>query len=341
MANPRSIEVKVGLLILIAIGILTAFIVLMGGMSFQPTYRVFVDFDNPGGIQSGAPVRMAGVTVGKIKSIEFRGGAEPDPDGKRPALVRLALAIETRHREAVRENATFYVTSQGVLGEQFLAIDPGTRDRPVMADDTVVRGLDPPRLDLLLAEGYELLHTTITAMRANRSQIDEMFKGLHSTLTGTGEFFDKNKDRLTRIAENVETITIETNELVRAGRTRYVDGPQVTRIINNIDHASAAIARDSEPLLRDARTTMENVNRVSATVGAPEEQQKIKQTIQDVSEIANRAKLAAADAQAIVAHIKKGKGSVGSLVMDEQVYDDLQEMVRDLKHNPWKFFWRE
>ena len=28
-------------------------------------------------------------------------------------------------------------------------------------------------------------------------------------------------------------------------------------------------------------------------------------------------------------------------VMDEQIYDDVQEMVRDLKHNPWKFFWKE
>jgi len=341
MANPRSIEVKVGLLILIAIGILTGFIVLMGGMSFQPTYRIFVDFDNPGGIQSGSPVRFAGITVGKIKEIQFRGGVEPQANEQRPALVRMTLAIETRHQEAVRENAVFYVTSQGVLGEQFLAIDPGTRDRPALAENAIVRGLDPPRLDLLLAEGYELLHTTISALRDNRAQIEETFKGLHSTLTSTGEFFDKNRDRLNRIAENVETITIETNELVRAARTRYVDDPQVNRIINNIDHASSAIARDSEPLLRDARTTMANVNRLSSTVGSPEEQRKIKQTIQDVSEIASRAKAAVADAQAVVAHIRTGKGTMGALVMDEQLFDDLQEMARDLKHNPWKFFWRE
>jgi phospholipid/cholesterol/gamma-HCH transport system substrate-binding protein len=42
-----------------------------------------------------------------------------------------------------------------------------------------------------------------------------------------------------------------------------------------------------------------------------------------------------------VAHVKTGKGTVGALVMDEAVYDDVQEMVRDLKHNPWKFLWRE
>ncbi len=341
MANPRSIEVKVGLLILIAIGILTGFVILMGGMSFQPTFRIYADFDNPGGIQPGAPVRIAGMTVGKVKELQFRGAMAPAADGKRQPLVRLTLAVEKRYREAIRDNAVYYVTSQGVLGEQYLAIDPGSYDRPPVAPEAIVRGLDPPRLDMLLAESYELLHSTVSAMRDNKKEIEEMFHGLHSTLTGTGEFFDKNNERLTRIAENVETLTNESNELVRAARSKYVDGPQVSRIMNNIDHATSAIARDSDPLLHDAREAMANVNRISGTVGAPAEQEKIRQTINDVSEIANRAKLAAADAQSIIAHIRKGEGSVGALVMDEQVYDDLQEMVRDLKHNPWKFFWRE
>ena len=340
MANPRSIEVKVGMLILVAIGILTGFVILMGGMSCQPTYKLYVDFDNPGGIQPGAPVRIAGVTVGKIKDLQFRGGI-PSTDGKRTALVRLTISVENRFRDAVRDNAVFYVTSQGVLGEQFLAIDPGSQDRPSLAEGSTVRGLDPPRLDMLLAESYELLHSTITAMRENKKQIQEMFDGLHSTLTGTGSFFDKNGERLDRIAQNIETITNESNELIKAVREQYVDSPQIARIMNNIDHATAAISRDSEPLLRDARETLANVNRVSATVGAPGEQEKIRRTITDVAEIASRAKQAAADAQVILAHVKKGEGSVGALVMDEQVYDDLQEMVRDLKHNPWKFFWRE
>ena len=108
-----------------------------------------------------------------------------------------------------------------------------------------------------------------------------------------------------------------------------------------VARASAAIARDSEPLLHDARQSLANLNRVSATVGSPDEQAKIRQAINDISEITAKAKVAANDAQQIVAHIKKGDGSVGALVMDEQIYDDLQEMVRDLKHNPWKFFWRE
>ena len=84
-----------------------------------------------------------------------------------------------------------------------------------------------------------------------------------------------------------------------------------------------------------------NANRLSATVGSPEQAAKLKRIVDDVAEITGKARIATGDAQAILSHVKKGRGSVGALVMDEQVYDDLQEMVRDLKHNPWKFFWRE
>lgn len=341
MASPRSIEVKVGLLILVAIAILTGFVVIMGGMSFQPTFVLFAEFDNPGGVQPGAPVRIAGVNIGKVKEIEFRGGLEPGGNGGRAALIRLRLAIEKRYNNAIHDNAVFYVTSQGVLGEQYLAIDPGSPDRPHVTEGRVMRGIDPPRLDLVLSEGYELLHTTASVLRENRTQISEMFTNLQHTLKGTGEFFDRNKDRLDRIAANLEQITVDTDDLVRAARNRYVDSPQVTRIINNLDTATTAITRDSEPLLRDARQTLANLNRLSASVGAPEQQVALKQTVADLAEIARRARSAAADAQTILAHIKKGSGSVGALVMDEQIYDDLQEMVRDLKHNPWKFFWRE
>ena len=55
MANARSIEVKVGVLILTALGLLAAFILVMGGINFQPTYSIYVGFDNPGGLQPGAP----------------------------------------------------------------------------------------------------------------------------------------------------------------------------------------------------------------------------------------------------------------------------------------------
>ena len=341
MASPRSIEVKVGILILTAVGLLAAFILVMGGVNFQPTYSIFVDFDNPGGLQSGAPVKIAGVKVGKISEIQFRGGEMNQQTGRRDPLVRIKVQVEKRYQKSIKENSLFYVTTQGVLGEQFLAIEPGSSDRPVLPEGAVVRGLDPPRLDMLLAEGYELLHSTVTAMRENREQISEAFDGLRKTLKGTGEFLDKNQDRLDRIAANVEQITVDADDAIKGAKSKYVENPRIDRIIANVDNVSGAAARDAPPILADARETMANAKRVSNTIGGEAEQRKIKQTLDDVSEIASRAKATTSDAQAIVAQIKRGKGTVGAVVMDEQLYDDIQELVRDLKHNPWKFLWRE
>jgi phospholipid/cholesterol/gamma-HCH transport system substrate-binding protein len=341
MANPKSIEVKVGILLIVAIGILAGFVLIMGGINFQPTYDLFVDFDNPGGLQTGAPVKIAGVKVGKVSEIQFRGGALNPKTHQRDPLVRLKINVEKRHHSAIHQNATFYVTTQGVLGEQFLAIDPGSLDQPVLPEGSTVRGLDPPRLDMLLAEGYELLHTTIQGLRSNKKEIADTFQGLRDTLKGTGHFFNQNRDRLDRIAANIEQISLDTDELIKAVKSRYVDSAQIARIINNIEHTTAILSRDSEGLIKDVRVTMTNVRRVSDTVGSEEQTKKIRQTLDDVSTIAAKAKLATADAQTIVAHVKKGDGSVGALLMSEQLYDDIQELVRDLKHNPWKLFWKE
>jgi phospholipid/cholesterol/gamma-HCH transport system substrate-binding protein len=341
MSSPRSIEVKVGILILTAVGLLAGFILMMGGINFQPTYSIYVDFDNPGGLQAGAPVKIAGVKVGKVLDIAFRGGEVNAESGKRDAMVRLKVQIEKRYQKSVHENSIFYVTTQGVLGEQFLAIDPGSSDRPVLAEGAVVRALDPPRLDMLLAESYELLHASVSALRDSRAEIGEAFDGLRRTLKGTGEFMERNQTKLDAIAANVEQITVHGDELVQSAKGKYVQNPQIDRILDNAEHVSTVLAHDATPLLSDAKETLANTKRLSGTLGDPAQQAKIRQTVNDIAEVTSRAKALTGEAEAVVAHMRRGKGTLGALVMDEQLYDDLQELARDLKHNPWKFLWRE
>src|SRR5690349_13452924 len=123
MSQHRSIEVKVGILILVALGLLAGFIVVMGGVTLEPTYRVNVDFANPGGLKSGAPVRLAGVRIGKVTAIEFRG-ADPKAvaDG---TLIRVVTELENQYKDSVRQDSRWFVSTQGVLGEFFLAVEPG------------------------------------------------------------------------------------------------------------------------------------------------------------------------------------------------------------------------
>jgi phospholipid/cholesterol/gamma-HCH transport system substrate-binding protein len=339
MQSARSIELKVGILILAAVGLLAGFILIMGGVNFQPTYSIFVDFDNPGGLSSGAPVKIAGVKVGKIAEIQFRGGT--DAAGKREPLVRLKVQIEKRYEKAVHENSLFYVTNQSVLGEQFLAIEPGSSDRPVLAEGAAVRGLDPPRLDMLIAEMYELLHGTVSSIRDHKTEIGEAFDSARKTLKGTGDFMEQNKAHFDKIAENVEKITVDAQDLVRGAKGKFVENPQIDRILANADHVAADAAQNVPAMLADGRVAIADARRVAEVLGDAKGQAKLQKIIDDLSVVTSQAKGLTSDASEILGHVKRGKGTVGAVVMDEQLYDDLQELVRDLKHNPWKFFWRE
>jgi phospholipid/cholesterol/gamma-HCH transport system substrate-binding protein len=340
MASERSIEVKVGVLILVSVGILAAFILLMGGLSFQATYTLYVDFDNPGGLQAGAPVRIAGVKVGKVDQLEFRGGAI-DPQTQRRVLVRAKLSIEEKVKDAVREDAVFYVTTQGVLGEQFLSIDPGSPGKPALHDGAVAKGIDPPRIDLFLAKAYELLDTTVSGIQNNRELISDIAVNTSGLLKNLNGVLVDNRERINRTVINVEQLSTEAKQLTAEARTQYVNNPKIQRAIDNIDRLTGDLQHDTGPLLKDAREAAANLNRVSATLGSPEQQAKLSKAIEDITQLAGRANATVADAQSIVAHIKKGEGTVGALVMDEEVYDDVQQMVRDLKHNPWKFLWKQ
>ena len=49
----------------------------------------------------------------------------------------------------------------------------------------------------------------------------------------------------------------------------------------------------------------------------------------------------AEDAAVIARRLRRAEGTVGALLYDEEIYDDLKEFIRDLKKHPWKLIWRD
>ncbi|MBI5513845.1 MAG: MCE family protein [Deltaproteobacteria bacterium] len=340
MAGERSLEVKVGVLVLVGIGILAGLVLVMGGLSLSRRFPLLVDFNNPGGLQTGAPVKIAGVRVGTVDGLEFRG-SRPDPATGRRSLVRVRILVDERFHDEIHDDAEFYVTTQGVLGEQFLAIEPGTATRPVIRAGSVAEGVDPPRIDLFVARAYALLDDTVTAVRANRRQLGGMVDDLSGVLHNTNEILHRNGPRIDSILANTDQTIRDADGLVVSARERYVDGPQMRRIVNRAEAVLATIERDLPPLAQDARALTGRLNRIADGVGGEAQLADLRATLRETRSLAERANSIAGDAQAITTHVRGGHGTVGALLMDEEIYDDLQELVRDLKHNPWKFFWRE
>lgn len=337
----RSIEVKVGMLILAAVGLLAAFIVVLGGINFEPTYTVYVAFDNPGGLQAGAPVRLASIKIGQVKALEFRGDARDPATGRALPPIQAVAEIEEQYQAAIHQDSRWYVTTQGVLGEMFLAVEPGSPQLPPLQDGARVQGVSPPRLDLLLAESYELLHRAYVGITNNDAKIAAMFDDLSQTLRGTSRFFVHNQDKLDNIVGNLEALTLDARETVKLARQQYVDNPRIDRILRNVERSTSELDQNLGPLLSDGRSVLVDTKRLSQALASEEQLRRYAELTANLVETSADAKRAADDARLLTERLRRGEGTVGALMTDEAVYDDLQELLRDLKRNPWKLFWKD
>jgi phospholipid/cholesterol/gamma-HCH transport system substrate-binding protein len=326
-----SLEVRVGLLILAAMGILGGFVFLLGGFDLGERYTIYVDFGNPGNVKPGASVNIGSIQVGSVEDIEYRGN-RLDPQTGRRSLVRIRLALDEEVRDTIHEDALFYVTSTSMLGESIIGVDPGDPRLPVLPEGSVVEGVDPPRLDLAMAMAFELLENMVKLFRANRDEIQDLLQGASDMLRSVNRILTDHADQIDRIITNIETATGEAGELMVSAR-KTIDGAEVQRIVGNLDKTLSVVSKDIEPIMEDVKGLTGKANETLDAIG-PEERERIRAAV-------SKAAKAVDDAQEIVAHIREGRGTVGAVMMDEEIYDDIQEMLRDLKHNPWKLFWRE
>jgi phospholipid/cholesterol/gamma-HCH transport system substrate-binding protein len=333
----RKLELKVGLLILASFILLGGFVLMLGNFSLRGGFRINVDFNFSGNIQSGAAVKLSGIKVGKVEDVRFLGGKLDEKTGKR-VYVRVVAFVEDRVKESIRKNAEFFVNTQGVLGEQYLEIQPGTFDQPVLdPEKDPIKSVDPPRTDLIVSKLYEFLNSITELLRDDKDVIKDFLKSGASVVRTLDGILKENQAQIGRLLGNVDGLTKEASQLLGSIRAGVGDASSIRATLSNIESLSGAIKRDIDPLIAKAKKALDGVNEVTSAV----DRQKLTRALEELIKLSERADKIGADAQALMADIKKGKGTAGALLVDQQIYDDLKELVRDLKRNPWKFFWKE
>lgn len=335
----RSIELKVGILVLSSVILLVAFVFAMGGISIEKVYTLYVDFDSPGWLSSGAMVKVSGVEAGKVKSITFMGG-EYDPVAKHRVYVRLELGIKERFKKSIHEDARFYVASQGVLGEQYVEVAPGTYEKPYLEDGSVVMGVTPPKLEIALAKGFVILDVMYDILTEHRESIDKLIVSMGGIMETADTTLKDRKEDIGAIITNLKDTTEETKLLVQGARKNYVESPKVGRIIASIESITRKVDKDIGPIMKSTKKTVKGTGDIFDKIG-DEDINEIKVALKHLSHTAIKADDIMGKVRKIVNRVERGEGSVGALLKDEELFDDLREMVRDLKHNPWKMFWKD
>ncbi|MBH2020568.1 MAG: outer membrane lipid asymmetry maintenance protein MlaD [Burkholderiales bacterium] len=95
-------------------------------LNFQKTYKITAEFDNIGGLKPKASVRSGGVVVGRVEDISFN-------DQNFQASVTLAM----QGRYAFPKDSSLKILTSGLLGEQYIGIQPGGDEKNLVAGDVI------------------------------------------------------------------------------------------------------------------------------------------------------------------------------------------------------------
>ena len=347
--NERNLQIKVGALILVAIGLLVGFIFLLGAFSVGSVRSYYVEVADSGSVLKGAPVKIAGVRAGRVEEVEFlvaRNARKSEPAAPdEPAInVRLRITVADNMAPAVRRDSEFYITTQGVLGEKYVEIVPGSAQSPEWTDGSYIRGRDPARIDLLFAKASNIMGKVEAAFSGSEGlNLGELTKSLIRLTKRIDEFLTTNKDRLDHIAQNVDVATADAASLVHSLNEGIGSSENVGAIVRNVRTVSAVAAQEAKPLVETAERTLKNVDSSVVLLKDVVEKNRghIDAALANLEPITLHAKSAVRDAAGLVAGLSTGRGTVGQLIVDQEIYDDLKEMLRDLKRHPWKMLWRE
>ncbi len=100
--------------------------------TFTPKYQLLVYVPEVSGLGVGAEVKLDGLAVGSVVAIKLAEGlANPE------RRIQLILRISKRYQDAIRSDSVATVTSEGLLGNRYVAIHRGFKGTVIDADGEV------------------------------------------------------------------------------------------------------------------------------------------------------------------------------------------------------------
>lgn len=335
----RGLEFRVGLLIIVAAVILAGFVFVLGNFSLSGGYTIYVDYEYSGNLQPGAPVKVAGIKVGKVEDVRFMGGRMDQSAGRR-VYVRVEAWVENRARESIRKDAEFFINTAGVLGEQYLEIVPGRNwDEPALAPGSKVVGRNPPRTDLVLARLYDVFDSLSEVLVEDRDTIKNLLKNSASAVGSVDQLLKENKEQVGKLIVSTSGLAAEANETlhkVNAG----LDPAMVRKTVADADAVLVSGKKAIDTVSPEAVALLQDGRRVTGIIT----EDRVERAIAVADKAATAVQKAGGlidNVDGMVTDLRKGKGAAGALLTKDDIYVDLRELIRDLKRNPWKLFWKE
>jgi phospholipid/cholesterol/gamma-HCH transport system substrate-binding protein len=300
-----SNETKIGALTAFGITILIlGYSFLRGNDVFSSSNRFLAVYKNVDGLTVSKPVTVNGYQVGRVSKMTLL------PSGN------TLVEFKVDHKYNVPSNTIAKLASSDILGDKAIAFEYGNANTYAQDNDTLKADIQGT-----LTESLKPIQTKAEALI---SKLDSSLAAINKILNPN---FQKNVDRsFLSIANSLQTLE---------GTTKKIDALVSTQTT----HINS-ILTNTEAVTTNLKTSSTHLNGITANfdkVSADIANSNIKQTL----ESANKAM---ADLQATISKINNSNGSLGMLLNDKQVYDNLKSatdnlnsLFIDIKANPKRY----
>jgi phospholipid/cholesterol/gamma-HCH transport system substrate-binding protein len=297
-----SSALKVGLLVLLVLaGTYWAIKEIKKGGLGPQGIKLWALFKDSTGLVPKSRVQIAGINVGSIINEEL--------PKEYPNKAKITIQV-TRPETAIWDNAIIFKKSASLLGEFYLEINPGG---PVSIDKGVRHEHHQ------LKDGDQILYVVEpTSFGDIQTQIAETLPILQDILRDVKEL---TSGPVKEIAENVNRSILENSEALK-------------KLLDDADRAASDIgtitSREKNDMIRTLQNVRDITEGVRNLVGSQSPtNEKTRETLEKVSSAADKLDHALSQLDQIVTNTNAGHGTVGRLLKDEAIAENVQQITED------------
>jgi len=274
MRNTKSLEIKVGIVSVVAIVLLILGISIGSDLNIKPDAKTLkIKFPNSSGIKTSSAVSINGVENGIIKSIESTEGG---------------VIIETLIDPGfdLREDASAIILLKEITGGKKIEINPGNSPNKYNYNNVLIGQSSADIGDLVAVLGsvsgdivnllrrLDTMSIAINELIQDKefiSSVKNSVTNLDSLVVSAREIIDRNKGKINSTMDDIADIADNTNDLIGNNKEK------INKLINDLDAISTDLnqllknaditVKDFTNILRDVQKITDDINSKESTIG--------------------------------------------------------------------------
>jgi phospholipid/cholesterol/gamma-HCH transport system substrate-binding protein len=345
----RTRELSVGAVVSVGLVIFAIAVLAVSKESrmFVPKVRYWSRFSNTSGLATGSPVRLVGVQVGTVESIEF-------PKELSENRIKVVFSVDRSFAPRIRAGTVAYLKSMSYLsGDKYVELTPGDPEQQQLESGGYIEaGISVWESTLLQSQSITddvkeitaSLKDLLVALNRGEGLIQEMIHDPEFGRKGAADL-EGSLASLRRILQGVEAGdglagALLSKESYSRKQLDTIDASltHLSSVLERLDSAEGPFAQMTDPKGKGAEV-LENMRQASSSLSRVAQQAgegrglagRLLNDEKYAESLLGKIDRVAGHAESILKKIDGGQGSLGGLVNDPEVYQSLKDIVAGIQ----------